>query len=353
MESKPCDLLLFDLDGVVTTERIYWDCARLTIWDLFQVHLPLVGPYVPAVHDRSARDSIIPEDLIYAIKNRAINSNWDLTFLVACGLLQGLPEGAGWAADTLEALLAGLRGQRRDARSWRPPTAALLEDTADLAGADLLTFAGRTTARHLGAAEALFAPDGPLWQMLYDRFQGWYVGTLTGAWGAQRLPEYPVIPTGELQQVFARLKAAGYELGIVTGRPLEEAVYALEMFGLLAHFAPHHTVTFDDVSAAQQQLGESGLGKPHPFTVRKALCPDIPIALVAQADCHTDRRALMVGDSTSDAIAARRAGIPCVGVTSGVAGAAAKMEREQALLEAGCVAVLDDIRSLQGWLEQG
>ena len=61
--------------------------------------------------------------------------------------------------------------------------------------------------------------------------------------------------------------------------------------------------------------------------------------------------ALVVGDSASDALAARKAGVPCVGVLSGVAGEKARQARRKALLEAGCVAVLDDITRLPEWLQ--
>lgn len=351
-QQQPFDLLLFDLDGVVTTEHIYWECARLTVWELLQVHLPLMVPYVPAVHDAHARAQVIPLDLIYAIKNRAINSNWDLAFLVACSLLRALPAGAGRDAATLDAWLEALQSCR-PAHDWRSPVEAALDEAGDLSGAGLVAHAGRQAAQHLEIDASLLTPEGPFWQRLYTRFQGWYSGRLMGLWGAARLPERPVIPVAEMQQIFLVLKMAGYELGIVTGRPLDEAEYALGMFSILDHFAPRHTVTFDDVMVAQQELAQSGLGKPHPFAVRKALWPEQDSeTLLEGGGPSLDGVALMIGDSTSDAVAARRAGIPCLGVASGVQGAEAKAERRQALLEAGCVAVLDDIRALPAWLNE-
>lgn len=352
IQQRSFELLLFDLDGVVTTEHIYWECARLTIWKLFQTQLQAVAPYRPAVHDVAAREDVIPEAVVYAIKNRAINSNWDLTFLVACSILCALPAKAGQGADTPDALLARLRHSRLVVDGWRAPVVALLEATADLSGVKLLKHAGQAAARHLGISEALLTPDGPFWQMLYVYFQGWYSGKLMGAWGAFPLPEQPVVPVREMHQVFAALQAAGYTLGIVTGRPLVEAVYALEKFDVLQYFVPRHMVTFDDVAAAQHMLGQSGLGKPHPFAVRKAICPDLASEALARENCRPELAALMIGDSTSDALAADRAGIPCLGVTSGVSGQAARTERQQALLNARCVAVLDDIRSLPEWLTQ-
>ncbi len=57
-------LLIFDLDGVITTEATYWDIARR---GLIQIFGPGPNP--------------LPEDFIYWVKNHAINHNWDVAFV--------------------------------------------------------------------------------------------------------------------------------------------------------------------------------------------------------------------------------------------------------------------------------
>jgi phosphoglycolate phosphatase-like HAD superfamily hydrolase len=58
------NLIIFDLDGVITTETTYWDIARQGLYQLLQ---PATDP--------------LPVDFIYWIKNHAINHNWDVAFV--------------------------------------------------------------------------------------------------------------------------------------------------------------------------------------------------------------------------------------------------------------------------------
>jgi HAD superfamily hydrolase (TIGR01509 family) len=73
--------------------------------------------------------------------------------------------------------------------------------------------------------------------------------------------------------------------------------------------------------------------------------PDPDIVGKALSESGTDRaRAVMVGDSVWDVIAARRAGIPCIGVLSG--GTA-----KEKLQDAGAIEVYSDAAALLGNLE--
>ena len=57
-------LLIFDLDGVITTEATYWNIARQ---GLYQILAPAIDP--------------LPLDFIYWVKNHSINHNWDVAFV--------------------------------------------------------------------------------------------------------------------------------------------------------------------------------------------------------------------------------------------------------------------------------
>ena len=57
-------LLIFDLDGVITTEATYWNIARRGLQHILN---PSTDP--------------LPEDFIYWVKNHAINHNWDVAFV--------------------------------------------------------------------------------------------------------------------------------------------------------------------------------------------------------------------------------------------------------------------------------
>jgi phosphoglycolate phosphatase-like HAD superfamily hydrolase len=119
------NLLIFDLDGVITSEEAYWDAAGLTLhellcspryWNLDNSELDADGLYQPATNAQESRRisrAIFPESEILALKARSINSNWDTCYVAAClhliDLLALLPDCSsllplepwddGWIAD--------------------------------------------------------------------------------------------------------------------------------------------------------------------------------------------------------------------------------------------------------------
>src|SRR5216683_2089794 len=91
------NLIIFDLDGVITSEEAYWDAAGLTLhellynpryWDIEgnrpggrekQYH-----PAATAEEIRRISRAVLPEAEILALKARAINSNWDTCYAAVC-----------------------------------------------------------------------------------------------------------------------------------------------------------------------------------------------------------------------------------------------------------------------------
>jgi phosphoglycolate phosphatase-like HAD superfamily hydrolase len=102
------NLIIFDLDGVITSEEAYWDAAGLTLhellyspryWGLDRSELGRDGQYHPATTAQECRRisrAVFPESDILALKGRSINSNWDTCYVVVClhliGLLRLLPD---------------------------------------------------------------------------------------------------------------------------------------------------------------------------------------------------------------------------------------------------------------------
>ena len=92
--------LVFDLDGVITSEQKYWNTARLTVWELITQpeYLGLTDYFGPTQPQQvlTSGQQTINNDFIYELKRRAINSNWDLTYFVFClhlaGILQQLQQ---------------------------------------------------------------------------------------------------------------------------------------------------------------------------------------------------------------------------------------------------------------------
>src|SRR5258707_15780564 len=79
------------MDGVITTEEKYWACARLTLWELVTQTLGLHDALPDAVHDPAARLVAASDALVYGLMDRAVNSNWDIAFVLACIYMPALP----------------------------------------------------------------------------------------------------------------------------------------------------------------------------------------------------------------------------------------------------------------------
>jgi phosphoglycolate phosphatase-like HAD superfamily hydrolase len=91
---KEIELLILDMDGVITSEGAYWDVAGLVVRDILEspAYLRLSPPDYTPIADifyqrlrrasRSDRRKYLPPELITSCKTRGINSNWDLAYLV-------------------------------------------------------------------------------------------------------------------------------------------------------------------------------------------------------------------------------------------------------------------------------
>ena len=129
------DLIIFDLDGVITSEEAYWDAAGLTLhellyspryWGLDSSEMSADGQYHPAKTAQESRlisRAVFPESEILALKGRSINSNWDTCYVTVClhliAMLKLLPNFSsvlplepwdeGWLAK-FRGLIRGIEG---------------------------------------------------------------------------------------------------------------------------------------------------------------------------------------------------------------------------------------------------
>jgi HAD superfamily phosphatase len=122
-------------------------------------------------------------------------------------------------------------------------------------------------------------------------------------------------------ELLPRLKAR-YTLGIVTGRPKEEAMFVLRKFNL------EHL--FDVIVAMEDYPPERS--KPNPYPINLAL------SRIGKMD------AIYIGDSVDDMIAARRADVRPIGcISPGMAGT----QMRDLLVRNGAIAILDDINDIE------
>lgn len=351
------NVIIFDLDGVITCEDAYWDAAGLVLhemlyspryWNLDTSRLGPHGQYHPvttAAESRRLSRAVFPETDILALKARAVNTNWDTCYATVClhliPLVAALPDLPSllplqpWDA----AWLAALREQisySYNIHTALPTTIAPFLDTpilCGLVGFELLNRFDAYASELLGhPIEHVFSRYSPFWTFCQDMFQQWYLGDelYTQVYGHAPVQrgkpgcihfEQPLLPVEQMRATLETLRRQGYLPGIATGRRQHEALIPLKRYGLLPCFDERHIATSDDVERAEATLRARGdqtlLNKPHPFVFLHA-------AGITQEAGQAPRNFIVVGDSTSDMLGGRAAGALTVAVLTGARTAEAR-----------------------------
>src|SRR5260221_7781339 len=136
------DTLIYDMDVVITTEEKSWACARLTLWELVTHTLDLPTAFGDAVSNEVAREAVCSDDLIYALKSRAVNSNWDITYVLVCVYIAALPGVSVQYASDVDSLLQAVRATRHRAANWPTVLELFLSSTSGIEGRALIEEAG-------------------------------------------------------------------------------------------------------------------------------------------------------------------------------------------------------------------
>ncbi len=315
---SPYEIILFDLDGVITSEQCYWDCAALTVYeqltssDYFGDSTIDVAAMSRDV--RKIRDELFDRDkFIKLCKNVGVNSNWDLSYVFICATL--------------------LTGDRRKAYDYI--------ESQHCDALELYERLGHALAGTLGKDGAYTARGGTLWHSIVDCFQEWYLGDTHFATQYGRSPvrtgkdgimgaEQPLIPLPQLRELLEKLSRS-HTLGIGTGRVDFEVYQPFERLDLLQYFDPKRVVSFTYVLNAEKAYNAS-VSKPHPYMfVKGALGVDYPDDKIIGGDYPRDGfdKVLVVGDAFADMGAALAAGMDFCAVLTGVAGDAARPFFEQ------------------------
>lgn len=309
--------IIFDMDGVITTEQNYWNVAALTLWErLFE------EKDVAKMEERTAdirKEVFCNDQTINYCKNIGVNSNWDLTYIVY--------------------VIAKLLNTKDFHKIYKA-----LKDL-NLNAMELFDYLG----------EQGFLRKGDVWRSLQDTFQEWYLGdthyseiydkepTLPGKRGLMR-QEMPLFDVEQLAGLLESLKLKGYQLGIATGRITIEIKEPLKKWDLLRYFDENSIVTFTDVQKVEKEFG-GVLAKPHPYMFLKALYGrDYPNDKIIAEDYDKSLLddAIAVGDAGADILSAKAAGMKFVAVLTGVSGKAA----EGYFKEQGADMILDNVLAL-------
>jgi phosphoglycolate phosphatase-like HAD superfamily hydrolase len=335
-------ILVFDMDGVITSEQVYWDTAATVVDEIW------IGP-------KGSIPQITPS-LIAEIKSLAINSNWDLAYLfLGCVLI-------AWSRKYPDiSFLAGPSRHHRftfhggmDLPGSRNIDASeivrILMSFSGVNGVALLQAIGTELDCRLPWSEGKFAFGGEEYRRLHARCQELHMQKFE--YEQKSGQEIPAVDIDQLQKLFAELASSdAVQLGIATGRRRSEALRALAQFELKSFFAEDRIVGYDDILAAQETLEKSGIAtnltKPHPYSIlRAAFVSETPRELMSRR-VENASELVYVGDGVSDVLAAKAAGAFSVGVLTGIPDECDfKVAKRRQLLSAGCDCVLSSVLDL-------
>jgi phosphoglycolate phosphatase-like HAD superfamily hydrolase len=384
------NLIIFDLDGVITSEEAYWDCAGLTLHELLyspQYWNLLNGAgYTPAATAQTSRTvsrAAFPEWLIVSFKARSLNSNWDTGYATIClhliTLLAQLPRRAELSPlqPCNVAWLAALREQISEAdlaqtwdlvrmhKVWQEQHPFDQPVFHGATGLELFERMDAYASQMLGfSVTGIFSRQQPFWRFCQNLFQEWLLGeTLymsTFAYSPAQLDkpgciffEEPLLPPDQIRATFEELLASGYTLGMATGRVKQEAAQPLEKYDLWRYFDDQHLATYDIVVWGESELNKHNkqetLGKPHTFHFQAAIDREQALArILGEQVGPLGIPAIAVGDSTSDILSGRAAGALTVAVLTGVR----SPESHRLLLKSQPDFIIKDMTKLPVLLEE-
>ena len=325
------DTLIFDMDGVITSENGYWDAASLTVREFLVNRFDGEDIDVSDMSQnvKKIRSEVFFEDkLITLLKGMGVNSNWDLGYIT---VLIALVTGSCDAQDIYE-YAKQLKGDIID----------IYDRLAVLA------------AKVMGENPKDFMRSGKLWTDMRDCFQEWYLGDklfievygcepkTLGKMGIYK-GETPIIPLDKLKAILSELSHIK-RLGIGTGRLRREIVPLLREWDVLHNFDENALCTYDYVVSAEKSIGAT-LTKPHPYMFLKSLYGlDYPDDKIAGGDYDKSKisKTLVIGDAGADILAAQAMGADFCAVLTGVAGQSGRAYFE----EQKSTYILDDITYL-------
>lgn len=353
-------ILVFDVDGVITSEEAYWDTAGLVLHELLysprywniENTAETYQPVTTAEESRKLSRSVLPEAAIVGFKARSINSNWDTCY---CGfslyliyLLTLVPN-----KDALFPLrladddwIAAFREQLTQVTDKKIQDTSVL-DAIDgplfqgYSGLELMerfnNYASEVLARPV---DSIFTRYSSSWKFCSNLFQEWYLGDdfytrdyghvpkQSGKYGCIHFEE-PLLPIEKIQVTLEALSKQGYTLGVATGRPRQETVVPLAEYGLLKYFDAQRITTHAEIAKAeaeQRVLGNTmSLVKPHPYQFLLAANP----LYQYNSYSHKLQPFAVIGDTPSDVHGGRMAGAITIAVLTGARTAAAHMMLEQ------------------------
>lgn len=367
-------VILFDVDGVFLSEERCFDASALSVWELLNApHFlgldqsrHVVKPSEDTI--RKIREQVFVKDQVLDwMKERGLNSNWDMVYLTFSGqlllLLKGLYRDQ---PDLVKRFLlkpvteVSLRNIKKEAAGFVPRFdrfISLFSGQEQLDKHELLVYFNKLASDWFDIPVEQFSRKSLLWELGYSVYQEWYLGECLyekteGKPARQHGKEgfleneIALADPDRIKQLLMMLEEKGVKVGIGTGRSFLETKVPFQSFGWFSLLDEKHIATATDVIAAEKAYPERApLGKPEPFTYLRAFfgkdkllkeCLDHPLPLA------NGKEILVVGDSVADCFAARKMGCDFAATLTGLAGEAARTKFE----ELGADYILQNITEL-------
>ncbi len=302
------DNILFDLDGVITSEQNYWTIAALTVWEWIYDDEKSSIEYMTKNAIRIRETVMCNDKLIGLLKNKGVNSNWDLAYIIFA--MKHILD-----TDDFKKIYKACEGFDNNILNEYPVIADKLSDI-------LCCDCKR---------------NGKLWTDLVMTFQAWFLGddlfrqtynTQPKRCGYKGLinSEKPLIDNKILIEIFKELSNKGKRLATATGRPSREMIKPLNDFGIMKYFADDAIINYDHIQNAEERFGMT-LSKPHPYIFIKAMLGEgynDEVIISGDYDKSGVSKTLVVGDAGSDMLAAKAMGADFCAVLTGVFGKEAR-----------------------------
>lgn len=362
------DLILFDVDGVFLSEERCFDTSALVVWEM------LHAPHFLGIPGEIFRSDLSEEEMnrirkmvfldnqaLDWMKDRGINANWDIVYLVF--VVQLFPLLREVAKVEKEKVTYWLR-ERLDERalrelgslvkhhdiSFKPNYGTFFqffdEKQGKLNREELLVYFNQATKEWFNVETEQFSRNSDLWKIGQSVFQEWYLGEeiyqqvekavprVTGKKG-YLYQEIALAEPAKIRAVLEKLQEKGIQLGVGTGRPAVETEIPLTELGVYHYFEKDRVVSATDVIRAEEVYPQyAPLGKPDPFTyikgylTRSSTIEDY-LKLSLPLSPEQGKRVLIVGDSIADYLAARKMGCDFAATLTGLTGQAARSKFEE------------------------
>lgn len=363
------ETIIFDMDGVVTSEKYYWISSALTAMEIFYSQ-DYLGVRTDYSFEKDINDIIedskvfVNDTFISVVKNRSINTNWDLAFFsISLFLIEVLKitknqkvielvNKNGITKDIL--ILIGQHIDNNLSFEISHLQKNFFSKNSDLQGFEYIEALNHELIQETEISSEIFCRDSTFWSLCHNIFQEWFLGTELFRQNHNKKLSYfnkdgmlsiekPII---ELEKIDSMLKNlyGKYKLGIATGRPYHEIIVPLKKWELLNYFEKEMIATHQEVDIAQKELKPISLSKPHPFTFLKSIFFDKINREIIEIELPLENREkyLIVTDSVSDIKIAQQLGIVSIVVLTGVI----NEEQKRGLLSYNPSYVINDVSEL-------